>query len=392
MLMRERNLPDRRRSPYRRTRPGTASSKTTVEKLLSHANILIDGPNPWDIKISDQRFYDHILAGGSLALGETYMKGWWESDQLDELVKRMLQADLKEKLKSWKDELRVLQAKLINYQSRLRAFQVGKRHYDLGNDLYKTMLDRRMIYSCGYWKEATTLGEAQEAKLDLVCRKLQIEPGMKVLDIGCGWGGTAGYIAEKYGAEVVGVTVSEEQAKLARENNRGLPVEIKLADYRSLTGKFDRIVSIGMFEHVGYKNYPVFMKLARKLLKDDGLFLLHTIGGNDSSSRIDSWVERYIFPNANLPSAKQLSSAFENLFVMEDWHNFGPNYDTTLMEWYKNFNEGWPTLKDKYGAEFYRMWKYYLLSCAGSFRARYCQLWQVVFSPKGVAEYCHWPR
>lgn len=392
MLMQERNLPSKRLSPYRRTRPGTSNSKGTVEKLLSHAGVRIDGPNPWDIQVNDRQFYDQVLAGGSLALGETYMKGWWDSEQLDELIRRMLQADLKKKLNSWKDELRVLQARLINYQSRMRAFHVGKRHYDLGNDLYNAMLDRRMIYSCGYWKEAASLEEAQEAKLDLICRKLRIEPGMKVLDIGCGWGGTARFIAENYGAEVVGVTISEEQAKLAREANRGLPVEIRLADYRSLAGKFDRIVSIGMFEHVGYKNYPVFIKLTGKLLKEDGLFLLHTIGGNHSSARIDPWIERHIFPNANLPSARQLSSAFEKVFVMEDWHNFGPYYDKTLMEWHRNFETNWPSLKDKYGEEFYRMWRYYLLSCAGSFRARYCQLWQVVFSPKGMTGSCEWPR
>ncbi|MFO7607230.1 MAG: cyclopropane fatty acyl phospholipid synthase [Desulfurivibrionaceae bacterium] len=385
-------LPGSHLAPHRRSRTVTPSSRATVAKLLNHADVEIDGPHPWDIKVKDHRFYDQVLAGSSLALGETYMKGWWESDQLDELITRMLRAELKEKLNSWKDELRVLQAKLINYQSRVRAFQVGKRHYDLGNDLYRAMLDQRMIYSCGYWKDAANLDEAQEAKLDLICRKLRIEPGMKVLDIGCGWGGTAKFIAEKYGNEVVGVTISEEQAKLARENNRGLPVEIRLADYRSLDGKFDRILSIGMFEHVGYKNYPVFMKIARKLLKDDGLFLLHTIGGNKSSSRIDPWVERYIFPNANLPSTKQLSSAAENLFIMEDWHNFGPYYDTTLLEWYKNFEMSWPSLSDKYGEEFYRMWKYYLLSCAGSFRARHSQLWQVVFSPKGMADSCEWPR
>jgi cyclopropane-fatty-acyl-phospholipid synthase len=394
MLSREhsKNLPDKYFSPYRRTWSGTPNSRTTVEKLLDLAEVAIDGPRPWDIKVKDPRFYDQILAGGSLALGESYMKGWWESAELDELVKRMLRAELKEKLKSWKDELRILQAKLINYQSRIRALQVGKRHYDLGNDLYGAMLDKRMIYSCGYWKNAGNLDEAQEAKLDLICRKLKIEPGMKVLDIGCGWGGTAKFIAEKHKVEVVGVTISKEQAKLARENNRGLPVEIILADYRSLDGKFDRILSIGMFEHVGYKNYPIFIKIVRKLLKDDGLFLLHSIGGNHSSSRIDPWIERYIFPNANLPSTKQLSSAFEKVFVMEDWHNFGPYYDTTLMEWYKNFEKNWPSLQSKYGEEFYRMWKYYLLSCAGSFRARYSQLWQVIFSPKGMADSCEWPR
>lgn len=358
--------------------------KEIVEQLLGEADIGVNGERPWDIRVINKDFYRRLLAGGSLALGESYMDGWWDCRQLDEFIRRVLRADLNDKVISWKDRLGVVQAKLLNMQSPGRAFQVGKQHYDKGNDLFEAMLDSRMIYSCGYWKEASNLEEAQVAKLELVCRKLDIRPGMRVLDIGCGWGGTARYIAEKYRAEVVGITVSEEQATLARQNTKGLPVDIRLEDYRKLQGSFDRILSIGMFEHVGYKNYRVYMQTVRRLLEKTGLFLLHTIGGNISSANIDPWIERYIFPNANLPSVNQISTAFEGLFVMEDWHNFGPDYDKTLMEWFRRFDSHWPTLKKKYDRRFYRMWKYYLLSCAGAFRARHTQLWQIVLSPKGI--------
>jgi cyclopropane-fatty-acyl-phospholipid synthase len=246
------------------------------------------------------------------------------------------------------------------------------------------MLGERLIYSCGYWKNASILEGAQEAKLDLVCRKLGLRPGMRVLDIGCGWGGTAKFAAERYQVEVVGITVSEQQAKFGKELCRRLPVDIRLQDYRNIEETFDRILSIGMFEHVGYKNYTTFMRIVRNCLKDRGLFLLQTIGGIRSVTRNDPWIERYIFPNSMLPSAKQICSAIEGVFVLEDWHSFGPDYDKTLMEWFRNFHENWDILKEYYNERFYRMWKYYLLSCAGSFRARKNELWQIVLSANGV--------
>lgn len=366
--------------------------RVIVEKLLALADVKVDGEQPWDIRVENDDFFRRVLAGGSLALGESFMDGWWHCKQLDEFIHKVLRADLDNKITSWSDRLAILQAKLMNKQSLNRAFQVGKHHYDKGNDLFTAMLDERMIYSCGYWKDADTLEEAQAAKLDLVCKKLDIRPGMRVLDIGCGWGGTARYIAENYRAEIVGVTVSEEQARLARENTKGLPVEIRLQDYRKLQGSFDRILSIGMFEHVGYKNYKVYMQTVRRLLKKTGLFLLHTIGENASSVNINPWIERYVFPNANLPSINQISAAFEGLFVMEDWHNFGPDYDRTLMEWFRGFDRNWPILRKKYDERFYFMWKYYLLSCAGIFRARHIQLWQIVLSPDGIYRSYQCPR
>jgi cyclopropane-fatty-acyl-phospholipid synthase len=261
---------------------------------------------------------------------------------------------------------------------------IGKRHYDTGNRLFEIMLDARMNYSCGYWETAAALDEAQEAKLDLICKKLLLKPGMTVLDIGCGWGGFAQWAAEKYDVKVLGITVSQEQVKYARKFCQGLNVTIELQDYRDLKETFDRIVSIGMFEHVGAKNYLTFMRKVRHCLKPDGLFLLHTIGGNTSVSSTDPWISKYIFPNSMLPSAKQITSAAEGLLVLEDWHSFGQYYDQTLMAWHQNFIQRWDKVKDIYDDRFYRMWTYYLLACAGSFRSRRNQLWQMVFSKNGI--------
>lgn len=356
-----------------------------AEELFALADVAIGGHRPWDIQVHNDHFYARVLAGGSLALGESYLEGWWDCNRLDEFFCRVLRAGLDTRVGSWKDMVLLIKSRCLNLQKPSRAFHVGKCHYDLGNRLYQRMLDGRLIYSCAYWKNAATLSEAQEAKLDLVCRKLGVQPGMRVLDIGCGWGGTAQFIAERYGVQVVGITVSKEQAAYAEGLCRGLPVEIRLEDYRSLHDeRFDRIVSIGMFEHVGYKNYRTFMDVVRRCAEQDGLFLLQTIGRNNSGGANDPWVEKYIFPNSMVPSAKQITTAAEGVLVIEDWHSFGCDYDRTLMAWYQNFVEGWNDLKDWYDNRFYRMWTYYLLSCAGSFRACQTHLWQIVFSPGGV--------
>jgi len=355
-----------------------------LEHLLSFADVDLNGPRPWDIRIHNDNFYNAVLRCGSLGLGESYMAGWWDVPQLDEFICRVIRAELQDKVIAMQDFLCYLQALVLNQQCPKRSYEVGEKHYDIGNDLYESMLDKRMIYSCGFWKNASTLDEAQEAKLDMVCRKLELKPGMRILDIGCGWGGMAQFAAQNYGVEVIGITISKEQVPLARERCAGLPVEIRLQDYRNLSETFDRILSLGMFEHVGYKNYRTFMNKVCSLLKEDGLFLLHTIGSNRSQKTTDSWIQKYIFPNAVLPSAKQIGAAIEGLFVLEDWHAFGADYDKTLLHWYKNFQSNWPTLKKQYDERFFRMWKYYLLSCAGSFRARSNQLWQIVLSPHGI--------
>jgi cyclopropane-fatty-acyl-phospholipid synthase len=280
--------------------------------------------------------------------------------------------------------------RLVNLQTKLRSKKVAEQHYNLGNDLYRYMLGKSMAYTCAYWKNAKTLDQAQYDKFDLICRKINLKPGERVLDLGCGWGSLAKYMAENYGSKVTAVNISVEQVRYAREICSHLPVEVHLCDYRDANSynpkniPFDKVVSIGLCEHVGHKNYRHFLKIARENLKENGLFLLHTIGKNDSSFFVNPWINKYIFPNGMLPSIKLLSGAMEHLFVLEDLHNFGSDYDKTLMAWHKNFNDNWGQLKDKYGQEFFRLWNYYLLSCAGGFRARGMQLWQMVLSPKGL--------
>jgi cyclopropane-fatty-acyl-phospholipid synthase len=363
------------------------NDKVLVSRLLSQAGVRIGGERPWDIQVHDERFYPRILAGGTMAMGESYMDGWWDCAALDQMVDRVLQAELDKTVRGVGSELRLaLRAVILNLQGKRRAYEVGEEHYDAGNDLFKAMLDKRMNYSCGYWRNAGTLDEAQEAKLELCCRKLDLRPGMSVLDIGCGWGGFAKYAAERHGVKVTGITISKEQAAFARESCEGLPVSIAFQDYRTLEGRFDRAVSIGMIEHVGYKNYRTYMETVHDVLADDGIFLLQTIGSNSSGRNGEPWMDKYIFPNGMLPSPAHLSRASEGLFVIEDWHNFGADYDKTLMAWHRNFARNWPEISRSglYDQRFYRMWTYYLLSCAGGFRARKNQLWQVVFAKRGV--------
>ncbi len=362
-----------------------ASAQETVQKLIEPIDVRINCDRPFDIQVHNEKFYRRVLAQGYLGLGESYMDGWWDCEQLDEMIARVVRGYLEEQVGvGLKDMWGTFLSKIINMQQGRRAFKVGRQHYDVGNDLYTRMLDSRMVYTCGYWKNAKTLDEAQEAKLDLVCRKIGLQPGMSVLDLGCGWGSFAKYAAEKYGAKVTGLTVSKDQVELGNRRCSGLPAELVFQDYRSVKGTYDRVVSIGLLEHVGYKNYGEYMDVVKRTLKDDGIGFIHCIGNsNSSSSSSNAWTNKYIFPNSMLPSLSQISRAMEGQFVLEDLHNIGEHYDPTLMAWYRNFEAAWPELRDKYGDRFYRMWRFYLLSSAGGFRGRNIQLWQIVFTKRG---------
>ena len=366
-----------------------------LARLVALADVRFNGDRPWDIQVRDPVLYDQVLRRGSLGFGESYLDGDWESDRLDETFDRLLRADLDRKVTRF-GRLRFLglylRNLLTNRQSRRRAFQVGEHHYDIGNDVYAAMLDPLMIYSCGYWKEATTLAEAQVAKLRLIGDKLALSPGESLLDIGCGWGGLARYMVDHYGVSVTGITISREQASLAQARCAGLPVDIRLMDYRELAGRFDKVVSVGMFEHVGPRNYDAFFATANRLMAPAGLFLLHTIGNCDTVHATDAWIDKYIFPNGHIPSARQIAAAVEPWFIIEDWHNFGQDYDTTLMAWWRNFDAAWPGLAPRYGERFYRMFKYYLHACAGYFRSRQGQLWQLVLSRRGRRALYRAPR
>lgn len=358
-----------------------------ITGLLARADIKVHNsrlapPRPWDVQVHNPKLFARILGEGTLGLGEAYMDGWWDCEQLDELFARALTAELASKVTTWSDRCFFILAYLTNRQIGKRLLATAASHYDIGNDLYQRMLDPRMIYTCGYWQDANNLEQAQQHKLELVARKLGLEPGMRVLDIGCGWGGAADYMAQHHGVEVVGITLSTEQIKLASERIDNVNVTIKLLDFRNLNEKYDRIYSLGMFEHIGFKNYSDYFRIVDQCLVDRGLFLLHTIGHRITSFKVDPWIDRYIFPNSILPSAELINRHASNYFTVEDWHCFGLDYHQTLLSWDHNCRAAWDDLPN-YPLRFRRMWHYFLMCSAGSFKARRNHLWQIVFS-KGV--------
>ena len=355
-----------------------------IGDLLARADVCIDGDRPWDMRIKGPGVLERLASRGSLGLGEAYMDGDWDAERLDEFFAHVLRAGLDRQVRPLALVIPALWACLCNCQSARRAWKVGRVHYDLGNEFFRAMLGPSMAYSCGYWTKASTLQEAQEAKLDLICRKLRLEPGMRLLDIGCGWGSLMAHAARHYGVVCVGITVSKEQAEYGAKQHAGLPLEFRLQDYRDIRGKYDRISSVGMFEHVGRKNHRTFMRVANGCLEDDGIFLLHTIGKRERRCHTDPWIEKYIFPNGEVPSMGQLGDAIDGFFVAEDFHNMGADYDRTLMAWHENFEAAWPRFAGKMGERFHRQWRYYLLSCAGAFRARDMQVWQCTLSKQGI--------
>ena len=356
------------------------------QDLLGPAGIQLNGAGACDIQVHNPDLFRRVIRDGTVGLGEAYMDGWWDCDRIDELFCRGIKAGFEVALRK---KLRFLAfhfvLRIFNRQSPKRAFIVGKRHYDIGNDLFDAMLDPHMNYSCGYWSNANNLDSAQEAKMALICRKLQLKPGMRVLDVGCGWGGLSRWMALQHGIEVTGITISREQADLARQRCQDLPVMIELMDYRDLSGQFDCIVSVGMFEHVGRQNYASYFKIMHSLLVPGGLFLLQTIGARRHVYSLDPWIEKYIFPNGMVPPARAIVDGTDKLFTIEDWHNFGADYDRTLMAWHQNLIDAWPSLSGQYDDRFRRMFEYYLLTCAGAFRSRENQCWQVVLSAGGIS-------
>jgi cyclopropane-fatty-acyl-phospholipid synthase len=381
--------PEKRVSEKQSVRYDSAAARKITE-LLTFAGIEVNGPEPWDIQVHDERFFGRALGEGSIGVGESYVDGWWDVQALDEFFTRFRRADLASKVHDLKTALLIVKTRVLNLQTMQRAKQVAQAHYDLGNQLYQAMLDRRMQYTCAYWKGAATLDQAQENKLHLICRKLQLKPGMTLLELGGGFGGLAHFAAKEYGCQVVSYNISREQVAFGRDLCKGLPVRFEQKDYRDAALEpdlFDRVVSIGLCEHIGYKNYRQFMQLAHDRLKERGLFLLHTIGNNESSSYTDPWIHKYIFPNGLIPSMAQLGAAWDGLWVVEDLHNFGPDYDRTVIAWWQNFQRAWPSLRATYGDRFYRMWRYYLMASAGSFRSRRLQLWQIVLSKGDISSY-----
>jgi cyclopropane-fatty-acyl-phospholipid synthase len=361
-------------------------AKELVTQLFRTAGIIINGTHPWDIHIHNDDFYIRILRDGEMGLGESYMDGWWDSPRVDMLIERLFEAETENYIKSQHlFSLRVLLTRLFSMPQK-SPLPDSSIHYDLGNLLFQAMLGKHLLYSCGYWTHATTLEEAQIAKMDLICRKLLLEPGMRILEVGCGWGTFAKYAADKYGVSVVGVTVSKQQFQYAKKLCENSPIEIRLQDFHEVKENFDRIVSIGTFKHIPFGNYENYMQFIHKHLTRDGIFLLDTFGRNKGTATINSWMTKYIFPNTVTPAIGEISKAFEGLLVMEDWHNFGADFDKTVMAWHENFNANWDSIKVYYDERFFRMWNYYLLACAAGFRSRVLQSWQIVLSRSGVKD------
>jgi cyclopropane-fatty-acyl-phospholipid synthase len=352
--------------------------------MFTRAGVVINGDRPWDIQVHDDRWYRRVVREKNLGLGESYMDGWWDCGRIDEMICRLLRGGLDDQLQgTFRYHAGFLPEILFNLQSGARCRLIAERHYDLDNDLFFSFLDPLYQYSCGFFEATGDLEQAQRQKLDLIARKIHLSPTDHLLDIGCGWGGLAYWAAARYGCKVTAVNISREQLCYARERCKDVPVVFHEGDYRTIEGRFDKIVSVGMFEHVGRRNHRTFMAVVHRLLKDEGIFLLHTIGSNTSRAYTDPWITRYIFPNSLLPSLRQISRAAERFFVIEDLHNLGPHYDQTLMAWNDRFQQAWQSLRKRYDDRFKRMWEYYLLSCAGSFRARSIQLWQIVMTKQG---------
>lgn len=379
--------------------PNMSESESIVRNLFTQAGITINGTMPWDIQIHDKRCYDRFLKERSFGFGEAYIDGWWDTYALDETIAKIVQAKLEDELLINKTlALSLLKKRLLHAAENSNRSPLTYRHYDLGNELFEAMLDPDLNYSCGYWKNLgnpetswripRNLIKAQQAKLQLICKKLLLKRGVRILDIGCSWGSFATYASSEYGAQVISITPSRQQAIIAKKRSKGLPVKIFIQDFKDLQEQkqYDRIVSIDMLEHVSPQNYILYFNKMAFALKKDGFFLLQTIGSHRTSATNNPWIEKYIFPNSHIPSLTQITKAVENRFVIEEVENFGPYYYPTLMSWFRNFNKNWKKLavlnSEKYNDRFYRMWKFYLLSSAGFFKAGELQFWQIVLSKR----------
>lgn len=360
-----------------------------IEEMVRQADIVLGK----DIVVHDPSMWVDWADRGILAIGESYMEKKWDSPHVDQVMAKLaaMPSETKRKLfSSWKTRLLLSIAILFNQQRREKELEVAEKHYDLGNEFFRSWLDKNMQYSCGYWKNVSTLDEAQLAKMRMIGKKLQLKPGMTVLDIGCGWGGLARFLIKEYGVKVTGINISKEQIQWCRSISiaEGLQESFHSLNqsYRDLEGKWDRIVACGMLEHVGPKNYHEFFDICKRCLADDGIMLLQTIGANISKKVLnDRWLTRYIFPHGTLPSIAQIAKASEKKLIIEDLRNFGPDYDKTLMAWHSTFMK----VKDdlQMSEMFIRMWEFYLLYCASGFRERKSQLWQFVFTKRNKERY-----
>lgn len=349
--------------------------------------VIGSGPVQFRVRVKGEIPRKELLRSTSLALGEAYMRGDIEVDRdLYEVLDLFLGH-----MDRFKRSSRALKGILDTSLDRKKQKEEVSSHYDIGNDFYELWLDETMSYSCGYFAHTgTSLFEAQVAKVDHILEKLQLKEGMKLLDIGCGWGFLLKRAAERYGVQGVGITLSEEQyrrfAQDIQEGRLQEMLEVHQMDYRELAKcgmKFDRVVSVGMLEHVGRGNYGRFLASVDEVLKPGGLFLLHYISALKEHSG-DPFIRKYIFPGGVIPSLREIISLLPDYqFYTLDVESLRQHYVRTLHCWRENFLKNGEKIVEKYGEEFARMWELYLASCAATFHNGVIDLHQILVS-KGV--------
>lgn len=352
-----------------------------IDRLIKHGELTVvtragkrrvfgnpsNGPSV-TIHIHDSGFFRRLMWRPGLALGEAYMDGAFsiEAGSLHDFLEILLISTTRREPRGVLGEAAAKAASLVSRNDGTRASRNVQHHYDIDHRLYEMFLDEDLQYSCAYWRDGvTSLEQAQRDKKHHIARKLMLEPGMQVLDIGCGWGGLALTLARDYGVEVTGVTLSVDQFETAtrRVQEAGLSdkITIKLQDYRNETGTFDRIVSVGMFEHVGRRNFDEFFEHLDRLLKPDGTALLHTIGRMAKPAPINAWMRKYIFPGAYLPSLSQLMPILERRGIwLADLEMLRIHYAKTLEVWDERFQARRAEIEERFDARFCRMWEFYL--------------------------------
>lgn len=367
------------------------SVERRVRAEFERAGITIGGHAAHDLRVLDPSFFRRIAMNPAYELGQTYVDGLWECDAIDRMMTKLLAAGVGQSFEHGRQFfVRSLVAKAHNLQSRLRAKIVIDRHYDLGDELFAAMLDESMAYTCAIFETPeTSLADAQQAKMRVLCNKLELASGETFLDIGCGWGGLLDHAARVNGARVTGITISKNQHATATERVRHHPgASVRLMDYRDLPKQGERyakVAAVEMIEAVGPKNYETFFRSVHDVMEPGGRFVLQCFISHRSVYVCNEWFDRHIFPNGVSPSLAFLSRASESTFgapsVIED---IGLHYDPTLMAWNDNFEAAYPSLvRYGYDERFRRMWRFYLTSLAGVFRAKHLRCYQIVYEKPG---------
>lgn len=344
------------------------------------------GPPEFFLALKNPGAAKSVLRNGELGFAEAYMAGNIDvAGDFSQLLRLGVQAENRVKQLSLRSKMEFLfrYARNLNFPG--QAHRNISYHYDLGNDFYRLWLDDSMTYSCAYFQhQGDSLEKAQRQKYDYICRKLQLAPGETLVDIGCGWGGMLLHAAKHYGVKGVGCTLSKPQVELAQQRVKEAGLQNQVAihhmDYRSLSGRFDKLVSIGMFEHVGRKFIPVFMRKVQSLLKPGGIGLLHTIG-REKQSYVNLWTTKYIFPGGYLPSLDEIVRAMGKFdLVPNDVENLRLHYAMTLDKWCERFEAHCDAVRRMFDERFVRMWRLFLYGSAANFRYGKIRLYHVTFT------------